>query len=98
MSKTLGFVSGLIIAPLLAGCDLPTAVWSKPGVTQAQYEADNTDCVQQMNAGNFGAGPTTGANKKAYYEHCMTDRGYTREAEKSGGASLHNPQGELESR
>ncbi len=80
---------------LLSACDLPTAVWTKPGVSQAQYSADTTDCEQQMNAANFGVGPATGANKKNYYERCMIDRGYAKEEELSG-THLHNPQGVLE--
>lgn len=85
----------LAMSALMASCDLPSALWSKPGVSRQQYESDSADCEEDVQNTNFGIGPVTGPNKKAFYEKCMTDLGYTKEGEKSGG-HLHNPPGILE--
>jgi hypothetical protein len=79
---------------MAAGCDFPSDVWTKPGVTHEQYMAEDGSCREVLTEQNFGVGPTTGANKKAYYEQCMKDHGYTKQGVLQED-HLHNPPGVL---
>jgi hypothetical protein len=72
----------LIALCLLCGCSLPAAVWEKEGVTHAQFNIDNRNCEGKAAQVNYGAGPSSGLEHKAYYEECMEALGYVKEGRK----------------
>ena len=66
------------LATLLGGCT--RYYWTKPGTTEAQFDRDSRECVQE--ARKTMPGPITGLAVEVLterYRSCLTGRGYARD-------------------
>ena len=80
----------LLIGALLTGCAHNPMVWNKPALSQAEFNRDNYDCIQQSRTqwvgGGFGLiglaimiSAKANAEEQSHqlYCRCMESRGYS---------------------
>jgi hypothetical protein len=61
----------------LGGC--AEYAWTKPGLTQADFNRDSYNCEKDMRqSGYFGGGLVGALNAQAFEERCMTAQGYSK--------------------
>ena len=67
----------ILTATLLGACAGPT-IWTKPGVTQAEWAQDRYACERdtRMSAASFGGGVAQGYFAQKFFDKCLDAKGY----------------------
>lgn len=67
---------GILILIILGGC--AQNVWVKPGANQESFRADNYGCERDSRqSGGFGTGLVGAIEAQAFFNRCMTARGWS---------------------
>jgi hypothetical protein len=74
--RLLRTAGALLALALLAGCARP--IWTKPGVTQQEYNADSYACDRDMRESGLLGGSVAPPD---FYNRCMRARGYRQATE-----------------
>ncbi len=70
----------LVVGVLASGC--AQTVWTKSGLTEAEFRADDYACERDMRqSGYFGTGIAGALNAKGFRERCMQSKGYRKATE-----------------
>ena len=57
-------------------------IWTKPGLTESDYRADDYACERDMRqSGYFGGGLAGALSAKGFFERCMGAKGYHKATE-----------------
>jgi len=70
----------LVVGVAMSGCT--QTVWTKSGLTEAEYRTDSYACERDMRqSGYFGTGLAGALNARDFQERCMLSKGYRKATE-----------------
>ena len=88
--KRPGLLLWLVLGIFVSGC--AKTVWTKSGLTEAEYRADAYACERDMRqSGHFGTGLVGALEARDFYERCMVSKGYRKMTEEE----LNRPGGQI---
>jgi hypothetical protein len=67
----------LLALCLVLGC-AGTPNWTRPEATQADYDRDSAQCMNQASGSSLDRGATNRSRVQSDFERCMQARGWTR--------------------
>jgi hypothetical protein len=69
-----------VAALALTGC--AKTIWTKPGLTEQEYNVDAYACERDVRqSGYYGGGIAGALNMRDFYERCMRSKGYRKATE-----------------